>query len=161
MVAWQPIRISMGVFDRCHRYESPIIYFLFIPLDTSDSYFMRLYRYLKERKQFRAPLVAFQLNQEKLVVCLPTFRPCFLLVGDCANCMNHAKWFSFICSVYQYLWDCNRACCCPACLLWSGEQQHGAQERLEGLLHQQCSVSSPLFLLSASSAPPLVRHGLS
>jgi hypothetical protein len=59
MVAWQPIRISMGVFDMCQRYESPIIYFLFIPLDTSDHYFMPLYRYLKERKQFGAPLAAF------------------------------------------------------------------------------------------------------
>ncbi|XP_060674212.1 acyl-coenzyme A oxidase 4, peroxisomal isoform X1 [Ziziphus jujuba] len=42
MVAWQPIGISMGVYDMCHRY-------------------------LKERKQFGAPLAAFQLNQEKLV----------------------------------------------------------------------------------------------
>eukprot|EP00268_Persea_americana_P027721 TRINITY_DN2702_c0_g1_i1.p1 TRINITY_DN2702_c0_g1~~TRINITY_DN2702_c0_g1_i1.p1 ORF type:complete len:439 (+),score=103.06 TRINITY_DN2702_c0_g1_i1:188-1504(+) len=42
MVAWQPIGISMGVFDMCHRY-------------------------LKERKQFGAPLAAFQINQEKLV----------------------------------------------------------------------------------------------
>ncbi|XXG77189.1 hypothetical protein AAC387_Pa08g1386 [Persea americana] len=42
MVAWQPIGISMGVFDMCHRY-------------------------LKERKQFGAPLASFQINQEKLV----------------------------------------------------------------------------------------------
>ncbi|KAF3448175.1 hypothetical protein FNV43_RR08886 [Rhamnella rubrinervis] len=42
MVAWQPIGISMGVYDMCHRY-------------------------LKERKQFGAPLAAFQINQEKLV----------------------------------------------------------------------------------------------
>ncbi|PON51135.1 Acyl-CoA oxidase [Parasponia andersonii] len=41
MVAWQPIGISMGVYDMCHRY-------------------------LKERKQFGAPLAAFQINQEKL-----------------------------------------------------------------------------------------------
>ncbi|KAL2635613.1 hypothetical protein R1flu_007092 [Riccia fluitans] len=42
MVAWQPIGIAMGVYDVCHRY-------------------------LKERKQFGAPLAAFQINQEKLV----------------------------------------------------------------------------------------------
>ncbi|KAF9596452.1 hypothetical protein IFM89_011281 [Coptis chinensis] len=42
MVAWQPIGISMGVYDMCLRY-------------------------LKERKQFGAPLAAFQINQEKLV----------------------------------------------------------------------------------------------
>ncbi|CAL9002819.1 hypothetical protein GBA52_019136 [Prunus armeniaca] len=42
MVAWQPIGLSMGVYDMCHRY-------------------------LKERKQFGAPLAAFQINQEKLV----------------------------------------------------------------------------------------------
>ncbi|KAK8512171.1 hypothetical protein V6N12_031898 [Hibiscus sabdariffa] len=41
MVAWQPIGISMGVYDMCVRY-------------------------LKERKQFGAPLAAFQLNQQKL-----------------------------------------------------------------------------------------------
>lgn len=41
MVSWQPIGISMGVYDMCHRY-------------------------LKERKQFGAPLAAFQINQEKL-----------------------------------------------------------------------------------------------
>ncbi|XP_057983160.1 acyl-coenzyme A oxidase 4, peroxisomal-like isoform X2 [Malania oleifera] len=42
MVAWQPIGISMGVYDMCHRY-------------------------LNERKQFGAPLAAFQINQQKLV----------------------------------------------------------------------------------------------
>ncbi|TXG64627.1 hypothetical protein EZV62_011621 [Acer yangbiense] len=45
MVAWQPIGMSMGVYDMCHRY-------------------------LKERKQFGAPLAAFQLNQQKLVQML-------------------------------------------------------------------------------------------
>eukprot|EP01018_Ginkgo_biloba_P015818 Gb_04916 [translate_table: standard] len=42
MVAWQPIGIAMGVYDMCHRY-------------------------LQQRKQFGAPLVSFQINQEKLV----------------------------------------------------------------------------------------------
>ncbi|KAL3683733.1 hypothetical protein R1sor_001755 [Riccia sorocarpa] len=42
IVAWLPIGIAMGVYDVCLRY-------------------------LKERKQFGAPLTAFQLNQEKLV----------------------------------------------------------------------------------------------
>uniref|UniRef100_A0A0D3EJV4 Uncharacterized protein n=3 Tax=Oryza TaxID=4527 RepID=A0A0D3EJV4_9ORYZ len=55
MVAWQPIGISMGVFDVCHRY-------------------------LKERKQFGVPLVAFQLNQEKLVRMLGNIQA-MLLVG--------------------------------------------------------------------------------
>ncbi|XP_066366144.1 LOW QUALITY PROTEIN: acyl-coenzyme A oxidase 4, peroxisomal-like [Miscanthus floridulus] len=55
MVAWQPIGISMGVFDICHRY-------------------------LKERKQFGAPLAAFQLNQEKLVRMLGNIQA-MLLVG--------------------------------------------------------------------------------
>lgn len=40
MVAWQPIGISMGVYDMCLRY-------------------------MKERKQFGSSLAAFQLNQEK------------------------------------------------------------------------------------------------
>ncbi|XP_066313838.1 acyl-coenzyme A oxidase 4, peroxisomal-like [Miscanthus floridulus] len=55
MVAWQPIGISMGVFDMCHRY-------------------------LKERKQFGVPLAAFQLNQEKLVRMLGNIQS-MLLVG--------------------------------------------------------------------------------
>eukprot|EP00262_Sarcandra_glabra_P004800 TRINITY_DN16043_c0_g1_i1.p1 TRINITY_DN16043_c0_g1~~TRINITY_DN16043_c0_g1_i1.p1 ORF type:complete len:454 (-),score=94.94 TRINITY_DN16043_c0_g1_i1:281-1597(-) len=55
MVAWQPIGISMGVFDMCHRY-------------------------LKERKQFGAPLAAFQINQEKLVHMLGNIQA-MLLVG--------------------------------------------------------------------------------
>ncbi|GJN37410.1 hypothetical protein PR202_gb26362 [Eleusine coracana subsp. coracana] len=54
MVAWQPIGISMGVFDVCHRY-------------------------LKERKQFGAPLAAFQLNQEKLVRMLGNIQAMFLV----------------------------------------------------------------------------------
>ncbi|XVF76835.1 hypothetical protein PTKIN_Ptkin13bG0298900 [Pterospermum kingtungense] len=45
MVAWQPIGISMGVYDMCLRY-------------------------LKERNQFGAPLAAFQLNQQKLALML-------------------------------------------------------------------------------------------
>ncbi|PKU68509.1 uncharacterized protein LOC110111934 [Dendrobium catenatum] len=55
MVAWQPIGISMGVFDMCHRY-------------------------LKERKQFGVPLAAFQINQEKLVRMLGNIQA-MLLVG--------------------------------------------------------------------------------
>ncbi|XP_066363162.1 acyl-coenzyme A oxidase 4, peroxisomal-like [Miscanthus floridulus] len=55
LVTWQPIGISMGVFDMCHRY-------------------------LKERKQFGAPLAAFQLNQEKLVRMLGNVQA-MLLVG--------------------------------------------------------------------------------
>uniref|UniRef100_A0ACD5W5B6 Uncharacterized protein n=1 Tax=Avena sativa TaxID=4498 RepID=A0ACD5W5B6_AVESA len=55
MVAWQPIGISMGVYDMCHRY-------------------------LQERKQFGAPLAAFQLNQEKLVRMLGNIQA-MVLVG--------------------------------------------------------------------------------
>lgn len=54
MVAWQPIGISMGVYDICHRY-------------------------LKERKQFGAPLAAFQINQEKLVRMLGNVQAMFLV----------------------------------------------------------------------------------
>ncbi|WOL06879.1 acyl-coenzyme A oxidase 4, peroxisomal [Canna indica] len=54
MVAWQPIGLAMGVFDLCHRY-------------------------LKERKQFGAPLAAFQLNQEKLVRMLGNVQAMFLV----------------------------------------------------------------------------------
>ncbi|KAI5663421.1 hypothetical protein M9H77_22744 [Catharanthus roseus] len=55
MVAWQPIGISMGVYDMCHRY-------------------------LKERKQFGAPLAAFQISQQKLVQMLGNIQA-MLLVG--------------------------------------------------------------------------------
>ncbi|KAF7144779.1 hypothetical protein RHSIM_Rhsim04G0127300 [Rhododendron simsii] len=55
MVAWQPIGISMGVYDMCHRY-------------------------LKERKQFGAPLAAFQLTQQKLVCMLGNIQA-MILVG--------------------------------------------------------------------------------
>lgn len=55
MVAWQPIGISMGVFDMCHRY-------------------------LKERRQFGAPLAAFQINQVKLARMLGNIQA-MLLVG--------------------------------------------------------------------------------
>ncbi|KAH0720611.1 hypothetical protein KY285_006442 [Solanum tuberosum] len=55
MVAWLPIGVAMGVYDMCHRY-------------------------LKERKQFGAPLAAFQLNQQKLVQMLGNIQA-MLLVG--------------------------------------------------------------------------------
>lgn len=42
VVAWQPIGITMGVYDMCQRY-------------------------LHERKQFGVPLASYQINQEKLV----------------------------------------------------------------------------------------------
>ncbi|KAM7271523.1 hypothetical protein ACFE04_030737 [Oxalis oulophora] len=54
MVAWQPIGISMGIYDMCHRY-------------------------LKERKQFGAPLAAFQINQQKLVHMLSNVQAMFLV----------------------------------------------------------------------------------
>nr|BAG09369.1 peroxisomal acyl-CoA oxidase [Glycine max] len=55
MVAWQPIGISMGIYDMCHRY-------------------------LKERKQFGAPLAAFQISQQKLVQMLGNIQA-MILVG--------------------------------------------------------------------------------
>ncbi|KAJ1416231.1 Acyl-CoA dehydrogenase, conserved site [Sesbania bispinosa] len=55
MVAWQPIGISMGIYDMCHRY-------------------------LKERKQFGAQLAAFQINQQKLVQMLGNIQA-MILVG--------------------------------------------------------------------------------
>ncbi|OIW07460.1 hypothetical protein TanjilG_24322 [Lupinus angustifolius] len=55
MVAWQPIGASMGIYDMCHRY-------------------------LKERKQFGAPLAAFQINQQKLVKMLSNVQA-MILVG--------------------------------------------------------------------------------
>ncbi|CAL5422775.1 unnamed protein product [Camellia sinensis] len=54
MVAWQPIGISMGVYDMCHRY-------------------------LKERKQFGAPLAAFQITQQKLVQMLGNIQAMILI----------------------------------------------------------------------------------
>ncbi|XP_020585842.1 acyl-coenzyme A oxidase 4, peroxisomal-like [Phalaenopsis equestris] len=54
MVSWQAIGISMGVFDMCHRYAG-------------------------ERKQFGAPLAAFQLTQEKLVRMLGNIQAMMLL----------------------------------------------------------------------------------
>ena len=41
MVAWQPVGLAMGVYDMCARY-------------------------VRERRQFGAPLGAFQLVQERL-----------------------------------------------------------------------------------------------
>ncbi|KHN44704.1 Acyl-coenzyme A oxidase 4, peroxisomal [Glycine soja] len=55
MVAWQPIGLSMGIYDMCHRY-------------------------LKERKQFGAPLAAFQISQQKLVQMLGNIQA-MILVG--------------------------------------------------------------------------------
>ncbi|KAJ7558445.1 hypothetical protein O6H91_04G039600 [Diphasiastrum complanatum] len=55
MVAWQPIGISMGVYDMCHRY-------------------------LQERRQFGAPLASLQINQEKLVQMLGNIQA-MILVG--------------------------------------------------------------------------------
>ncbi|XP_010253770.1 PREDICTED: acyl-coenzyme A oxidase 4, peroxisomal-like isoform X1 [Nelumbo nucifera] len=54
MVSWQPIGISMGAYDICHRY-------------------------LKERKQFGVPLAAFQLTQEKLVRMLGNIQAMFMV----------------------------------------------------------------------------------
>ncbi|KAJ4704410.1 Acyl-coenzyme A oxidase 4, peroxisomal [Melia azedarach] len=55
MAAWIPVGISMGVYDMCHRY-------------------------LKERKQFGAPLAAFQINQQRLVQILGNVQA-MILVG--------------------------------------------------------------------------------
>lgn len=84
MVAWQPIGISMGVFDVCHRY-GPVHHFLVIYMPHHMLFHTLLFctnwnRYLKERKQFGVPLVAFQLNQEKLVRMLGNIQA-MLLVG--------------------------------------------------------------------------------
>ena len=85
MVAWQPIGISMGVYDMCHRSEPHLsfsaynrsFFYQYTPIWLAH---LTLDRYLKERKQFGAPLAAFQLNQEKLVRMLGNIQA-MLLVG--------------------------------------------------------------------------------
>ncbi|XP_006429416.2 acyl-coenzyme A oxidase 4, peroxisomal [Citrus clementina] len=64
MVAWQTIGISIGVYDMC-------------------------YRYLMERKQFGAPLAAFQITQQKLAQMLGNIQA-MNLVGWrlCRMCEN-------------------------------------------------------------------------
>ncbi|KAJ3683206.1 hypothetical protein LUZ60_013433 [Juncus effusus] len=54
MVAWVSIGVAMGVYDLCIRY-------------------------VKERKQFKAPLAAYQLTQEKLVRMLGNIQAMFLV----------------------------------------------------------------------------------
>ncbi|VFQ71200.1 unnamed protein product [Cuscuta campestris] len=66
MVAWQPVGISMGVYDMCHRY-------------------------LKERKQFGAPLAAFQLNQQKLVKMLGNIQGMFLVAWRLTKMYDSGK----------------------------------------------------------------------
>jgi hypothetical protein len=57
-----------------------LISYVNITYVSSNHYFMPLYRYLKERKQFGALLATFQLNQEKLVCMLGNIQA-MLLVG--------------------------------------------------------------------------------
>ncbi|XP_047330930.1 acyl-coenzyme A oxidase 4, peroxisomal-like [Impatiens glandulifera] len=54
MVAWQPIGMTMGAYDMCHRY-------------------------LNERKQFGVPLASFQISQQKLVKMLGNIQAMQLL----------------------------------------------------------------------------------
>ncbi|KAL3618657.1 Acyl-coenzyme A oxidase 4, peroxisomal [Castilleja foliolosa] len=82
MVAWQPIGITMGVYDMCHRSNVDVAIdsprrdqVVVIKLALSF-----IIGYLKERKQFGAPLAAFQLNQQKLVRMLGNVQA-MLLVG--------------------------------------------------------------------------------
>ncbi|KMZ70784.1 Isovaleryl-CoA dehydrogenase [Zostera marina] len=66
MVAWQPIGITMGAYDMCHRY-------------------------LRERKQFGAPLAAFQINQEKLVRMLGNIQAMVLVGWRICNIYESGK----------------------------------------------------------------------
>ena len=54
MVAWQPVGIAAGVFDMCARYVG-------------------------ERQQFKSPLGAFQLVQERLARMLGNVQAMFLM----------------------------------------------------------------------------------
>ena len=54
MVAWQPVGLAMGVYDMCARY-------------------------VRERRQFGAPLGAFQLVQERLARMLGDVQAMFLM----------------------------------------------------------------------------------
>lgn len=91
MVAWQPVGISMGVFDMCHRYVAPNVLTLVSSQAILSPPFLLSCknkkktktdrnRYLKERKQFGVPLAAFQLNQEKLARMLGNVQS-MVLVG--------------------------------------------------------------------------------
>ena len=56
MVAWQPVGLAMGVYDMCARY-------------------------VRERRQFGAPLGAFQLVQERLARMQGTYDVNVLVAG--------------------------------------------------------------------------------
>ena len=88
LVPWQPIGISMGVqwefltcvIGVCHITTSVSSLFDQIRVRLPLSHNLSVTRYLKERKQFGAPLAAFQLNQEKLVRMLGDIQA-MVLVG--------------------------------------------------------------------------------
>lgn len=80
MVAWQPIGISMGIYDMCHRYGNSFhLHLLCKFLSLRHVLNSKWNRYLKERKQFGAPLAAFQINQQKLVHMLANVQAMVLL----------------------------------------------------------------------------------
>eukprot|EP00899_Mesostigma_viride_P025980 jgi/Mesvir1/6567/Mv16824-RA.1 len=66
MVGWQPVGISMGVFDMCVRY-------------------------LSERKQFGAPLASMQLSQEKLARMAGNVQACFLMAWRVSQMYDAGK----------------------------------------------------------------------
>lgn len=81
MAAWVSIGIAVGVYDACRRYitsaqKLPLTIFSYTHSCCAAPLY--LVRYLGERKQWRVPLAAFQLNQEKLVRMLGNIQAMWL-----------------------------------------------------------------------------------
>ena len=67
MVAWQPVGLAMGVYDMCARY-------------------------VRERRQFGAPLGAFQLVQERLARMQGDVQAMFLMAWRLSVLQEQARW---------------------------------------------------------------------
>ena len=96
MVAWQPVGLAMGVYDMCARY-------------------------VRERRQFGAPLGAFQLVQERLARMQGDVQAMFLMAWRLSVLHEQARHFFALWSAWPFcIWCRSGALVC--CAVWLASQ---------------------------------------
>ena len=107
---WESMTCVIGIYSLF----SKLLHFSPLAFPTKHSEFRVIYRYLKERKQFGAPLAAFQINQQKLVQMLGNIQAMILVGWRLCKLYENGKMTPGQASLGKVFYNTNHTCYPPS-----------------------------------------------
>ena len=131
MVAWQPVGLAMGVYDMCARY-------------------------VRERRQFGAPLGAFQLVQERLARMQGDVQAMFLMAWRLSVLQEQARWPRVCCLYYRVNLLAGK--CMANCKHKSGSRHISSHAYHVARPYEQTNAAKPLHSSRLAKANNKLLH---